>query len=75
MTKFIKKNILIVLIFLITLSLGFVTFLTFIGKSFIPLSDNNLQSLLVLNIIFLLIFFIFIFIEVKSLLKNNIKNI
>ena len=37
MFDFIKKNIFIVLIFIITLSVGFLTFLTFIDKSFIEL--------------------------------------
>ena len=46
MVEFIKKNIFIILIFFITLFVGFVTFLTFIDKSFIELNDNNLQYLL-----------------------------
>ena len=72
MLNFIKKNILIVFIFLITLSLGFLTFLTFIDKSFIKLSDSNLQILLIVNIILLLIFFIMIFLEIKNSLKIDI---
>ena len=50
MIDFIKKNIFIILIFLISLLLGFITFLTFIDKSFLKLSDDNLQILLIGNI-------------------------
>ena len=46
MLNFIKKNLFIVTIFFITLLLGFVTFLTFLDKSFIKLNDENLQYLL-----------------------------
>ncbi|MDA9071786.1 ATP-binding protein [Candidatus Pelagibacter sp.] len=72
MLDFIKKNILIVLAFLITLSLGFLTFLTFIDKGFIKLNDQNLQLLLIVNVILLLVFFIMIFKEVKTSLKIDI---
>ena len=72
MLKFFKKNIFIALVFLITLSLGFLTFLTFIDKSFIKLNDTNLQLLLIINIVFLLLFFITIFLEVKNSLKIDI---
>ena len=43
MLDFIKKNAFIGLIFIITLSVGFLTFLTFLDKSFIELNDKNLQ--------------------------------
>tara|TARA_B110000438_G_scaffold252662_1_gene257816 strand:- start:257 stop:2047 length:1791 start_codon:yes stop_codon:yes gene_type:complete len=72
MIDFIKKNIFIVLVFIITLSLGFLTFLTFIDKSFIKLSDQILQLLLVINAALLILFFIMIFFEVKSSLKIDI---
>ena len=72
MIDFIKKNILITLIFIITLFLGFLTFLTFIDKSFIDLNDKNLEKLLIINVVFLLIFFIKIFTEVKNSLKNDV---
>jgi len=72
MIEFIKKNIFIVLVFIITLSLGFLTFLTFIDKSFIKLDDQILQLLLVINAALLILFFIMIFIEVKSSLKIDI---
>ena len=73
MLDFIKKNIFIGLIFIITLSVGFLTFLTFIDKSFIELNESNLQFLLILNVILLIIFFIIIFIEVKNSLKDDVN--
>ena len=57
MLDFIKKNIFIGLIFIITLSVGFLTFLTFIDKSFIELNDFNLQILLLINSVLLILFF------------------
>jgi two-component system nitrogen regulation sensor histidine kinase NtrY len=72
MYEFIKKNIYLIILFIITLSIGFLTFLTFIDKGFIELTDQNLQILLVLNIFLLIIFFIFIFIEIRSAIKNDI---
>jgi len=72
MFDFIKKNIIIGLIFIITLSLGFLTFLTFIDKSFIKLSDENLQILLIINVVLLILFFFLIFREVKNSLKIDI---
>jgi two-component system nitrogen regulation sensor histidine kinase NtrY len=41
--------------------MGIVTFLTFINEGFVPLTDQNLQTLLVIDIILLLIFFTLIF--------------
>jgi len=72
MFNFIKKNIYIIILFIITLFIGFLTFLTFIDKSFIDLSEKNLQFLLILNIFFLFFLFIFIFIEIKSAIKSDI---
>ncbi len=72
MYDFIKKNIYLIILFIITLAIGFLTFLTFIDKGFIQLSDQNLQILLVLNIVLLVALFIFIFIEIKSAIKNDI---
>ena len=73
MIKFIKTNIFIVIIFLFTLSIGFLTFLTFIDKSFIKLNETNLQYLLFFNIILLFIFFLIIFREIKNSLKNDMS--
>ena len=72
MTDFIKKNIFIGLIFLITLSIGFITFLTFIDKSFLKLTDQNLELLLTANIALLLVLFYMIFKEVSSSLKIDV---
>ena len=72
MSDFIKKNIYLIILFIITLSIGFLTFLTFIDKGFIELNDLNLQYLLVLNIILLFSLFIFIFLEIKKAIRNDI---
>ena len=72
MFNFIKKNLYIGLLFIITLFLGFLTFLTFIDKSFIELNDDNLQILLIVNIILLILFFSMIFIQVRNSLRIDI---
>ncbi len=72
MTDFIKKNIYLIILFIITLSIGFLTFLTFIDKGFIQLTDKNLQYLLILNIFLLLSLFVFIFFEIKRAIKTDI---
>ena len=72
MYDFIKKNIYLIFLFIITLSIGFLTFLTFIGKGYIELSSKNLQFLLILNIALLFLLFIFIFFEIKKAIKNDI---
>ena len=72
MIEFIKKNIFLISIFFVTLLLGFITFLTFIDKSFIKLSDQNLQVLLLCNVTLLLLLFFMIFKEVKNSLKIDI---
>ena len=72
MIDFIKKNILVIGSFVITLFVGFRTFLTFIDKSFIQLNNQNLQYLLLINISLLLFFFFFIYIEIKKSIKNDI---
>ena len=72
MIEFIKKNIFIILIFFITLFVGFLTFLTFIDKSFIQLNEKNLQYLLIANILLLLFFFGFLYWEIKKNIKTDI---
>ena len=72
MSDFIKKNIYIIILFIITLSIGFLTFLTFIDKGFVELNDKNLQYLLVLNIILLGTLFVFIFLEIRRAIKTDI---
>ena len=73
MLDFIKKNIFICVIFIVTLSIGFLTFLTFINKSFLELNQNTLQSLLISNVVLLLIFFVLIYLEIKNSLKDDIN--
>ena len=66
MIDFIKKNIFLGFVFLITLTLGFLTFLTFIDKSFLKLTDQNLQRLLTGNIALLVMLFYMIYKEVNA---------
>ncbi|MBD1135424.1 GHKL domain-containing protein [Pelagibacterales bacterium SAG-MED47] len=72
MFDFLRKNIFIIILFIITLLIGFLTFLTFIDKSFIELNQKNLLYLLILNIFLLFCLFVFIFIEIKRSIKNDI---
>ena len=72
MREFLKKNITIIILFLITLFVGFFTFLTFIDKSIIDLNQQNLQYLLILNIILFILLFIFVFFEIKKSIELDI---
>ena len=73
MLSFIKRHIFIILIFIFTLVISFITFLTFIGKTLFLSNDINLNYLLFLNIALLLIFFLIIFREIANSIKNNIN--
>ena len=73
MLDFIKRNIFILIIFITTLLLGFITFFTFLDKSFVNLSQESLNYLLYLNIIFLILFFILIYKEISNSIKANIN--
>ena len=73
MLSLLKRNLFIIIIFIISLSLAFITFLTFIDKSFIKLNEDNLQLLLISNIFLLIVFFLLIFIDIKNSIKNNIN--
>ena len=73
MLTFLKRNIFIAFIFIASLTVSFVTFLTFIDKGFISLNEKNLNYLLIANIILLLLFFFIIFNEIKNSIKNNIN--
>ena len=73
MQAFIKRNLFLIIVFFVTLLLGFITFLTFIEKNFFNISDESLRYLLIVDIILLLIFFGFIFLETKNSLKQNIN--
>ncbi len=72
MFEFFKKNLFIIALFFITLIVGFLTFLTFINRSFIELNQQNLQYLLISNILLLFLLFIFIYIEIKKSIKIDI---
>ena len=73
MFALLKRNLFIIVIFILTISLGFLTFLTFINKSFIKLNEENLEILLISNIVLVLLFFVLIFIDIKNSVKNNIN--
>ena len=61
MFKIIKNFNWIILSSFLCIFMGIVTFLTFINEGFIPLTDNNLQTLLIFDILLLLVFFSLIF--------------
>jgi len=63
----------IIIVFIFTLIVSFITFLTFIGKNFILVNDTNLDYLLFTNIALLLFFFIIIFKEILNSIKSNIN--
>ena len=73
MQAFLKRNIFLIIIFFATLLLGFITFLTFIDKNFISLSEESLKYLLIIDIILLFFFFLMIFLETKNSFKQNIN--
>ena len=73
MFSLLKRNLFIITIFIFTISLSFLTFLTFIGKSFIKIDDENIQILIIVNISLLLLFFILIFFDIRNSIKNNIN--
>ena len=72
MLEFLKKNIFIIFLSITTLFIGFLTFLTFIDRSFIALNQKNLQYLLITNILLLFLLFTFIFFEIKKSIKSDI---
>ena len=61
MFKIIKNFNWIILSSFLCIFMGIVTFLTFINEGFIPLTDQNLQSLLIIDLFLLLVFFTLIF--------------
>ena len=73
MLTFIKRHIFIIIVFIFTLIVSFITFLTFIGKNFILVDDTNLDYLLFLNIALLVFFFVIIFREILNSIKSNIS--
>ena len=62
MLDFIKKNKWIFIIFLISFILGILTFFTFIDVGFLKSSQINLQSLLIVDLILVILFFAIILI-------------
>ena len=61
MFKIIKNFNWIIISSFLCIFMGIVTFLTFIKEGFVPLTDENLQILLIIDIFLLLIFFSLIF--------------
>ena len=61
MFKIIKNFNWIILSSFLCIFMGIVTFLTFINEGFVPLTDQNLQVLLIIDLLLLLIFFTLIF--------------
>jgi len=58
---------------LVCIIFGLLTFFTFINQSFIALNDYNLQTLLVIDLILLIIFFTLIIYETYKILKVRRK--
>ena len=54
--------------------LGILTFTTFINQSFIPLTDKNLQFLLIIDIFVLIIFFSLISLQGYKIYISNKRN-
>ncbi len=73
MLSLIKRHVFIITVFIFTLIVSFITFLTFIGKNFILVDDTNLDYLLFLNIALLVFFFVIIFREILNSIKSNIN--
>ena len=61
MIKILKNYNWIIISSFFCIFLGILTFLTFINEGFIPLNDENLQILLIIDIFLLIIFFYLIF--------------
>ena len=61
MFKIIKNFNWIILSSFLCIFMGIVTFLTFINVGFVPLTDKNLQTLLIIDLFLLFIFFTLIF--------------
>ena len=61
MFKIIRNFNWIIISSFLCIFMGIVTFLTFINEGFVPLNDKNLQTLLIIDIFLLLVFFGLIF--------------
>ncbi|MDC0447537.1 ATP-binding protein [Pelagibacteraceae bacterium] len=61
MFKIIKNFNWIILSSFLCIFMGIITFLTFINEGFVPLTDKNLQTLLIIDLFLLIVFFTLIF--------------
>ena len=73
MIHIIKNNKWVIGISLVCISLGLLTFFTFINQSFIELNDFNLQILLLIDSVLLILFFTVIINETYKILKERKK--
>ena len=74
MFKIIQNFKILIFSSFLSIILGILTFLTFIGEGFMPLSENNLQLLLIVDLVVLFSFFYLIiknFINIYSLKNKN----
>ena len=71
MLNFIEKNKWIFIIFLISLILCILTLFTFIDEGFLKLGQINLQSLLIVDLILVILFFTIILIQIFKLFKSK----
>ncbi len=71
MLDFIKKNKWVFVIFSISLTLGVLTFFSFINESFIELNYFNFQTLLFIDLALVLLFFLVIVREIYKLFKDK----
>ena len=74
MFKIIKNFNWIILSSFLSIFMGIVTFLTFINEGFVPLTDKNLQTLLIIDICLLVIFFTLIFKNFYRFYSTGKKN-
>ena len=63
----------ILLISLVCILLGILTFFTFINQSFVKLTEENLQFLLILDLISVLFFFILILSKTINIIRVRKK--
>ena len=75
MFKIIKNFNWIILSSFLCIFMGIVTFLTFINEGFIPLTDQNLQILLIIDVALLIIFFSFFFKNFYRFYYSEKKNL
>ena len=73
MFKIIRNFNWIILSSFLCISMGIITFLTFINAGFVTLTDKNLQTLLIIDLLLLLIFFTLIFTNFYRLYNTGKK--